>query len=414
MATLFIPDASRLAAAGFTAIADVPVLFDCQHRYCRAFNRYLRERALGEWIPDVYGKRRVRYPRRRTILNIAYRLKNWIEWCRARDFDWRTVSYREHLLAYRDEMLNGTWSADHTPLSVQTSEHRVDAAVQFLSWASQRGLRPDFIVPTGETETYAGSGSSSRRFKVRRAFRAGRRRPNPASLQLPGPAGLKTWLATVRARCGHAKWLAARFILEVGVRLEEAVQFKERHLPPRDEWNVVGGQVTVLLVDGTKGGKTRHIRLPLKLALALDEYRKGRRLTAIAKLRRLDRRAPLPENLFLFDETGLPLTRSALYRAWKHGAPYRSWSPHLGRHAWACLTLLDFMKNELEKGKNLSGLPEAVFWEMGRLAVATVIQPQLGHVDKATTDLYLRWMWHMIGAADHYRSWHDFLNDGEE
>ena len=54
MATLYIPDADRLAAAGFAAIAYVPLLFDCRHRYCRAYNRYLRERALGDWIPDLY------------------------------------------------------------------------------------------------------------------------------------------------------------------------------------------------------------------------------------------------------------------------------------------------------------------------------------------------------------------------
>jgi hypothetical protein len=40
-----------LKKLGFETVAHVPVLFDSNSRYCREFNRYLRERATLEWVP---------------------------------------------------------------------------------------------------------------------------------------------------------------------------------------------------------------------------------------------------------------------------------------------------------------------------------------------------------------------------
>ena len=45
MAKVFHPDAGRLADRGYASVAHVPVIYDGDGRYCRAHNRYLRERA---------------------------------------------------------------------------------------------------------------------------------------------------------------------------------------------------------------------------------------------------------------------------------------------------------------------------------------------------------------------------------
>lgn len=53
MAKMFMPDPKRLSDLGFASVAHVPVLFDGKHRYCQIHNRFLRERALGEWSPKA-------------------------------------------------------------------------------------------------------------------------------------------------------------------------------------------------------------------------------------------------------------------------------------------------------------------------------------------------------------------------
>lgn len=118
MALLLIPDADRLKAAGYAAVANIPVLFDNQHRYCREYNRFLRERAVGEWAPNNNTKSRherlspsTAIIRPRTLLNLSYALKNWIEWCAARQVEWRTADYVHDLLTWRDDMLAGIWLA---------------------------------------------------------------------------------------------------------------------------------------------------------------------------------------------------------------------------------------------------------------------------------------------------------------
>jgi hypothetical protein len=53
VAHLFVSNRQRLIDSGYAAIADVPVLFNDQHKYFREPNRFLRERALGEWFPSA-------------------------------------------------------------------------------------------------------------------------------------------------------------------------------------------------------------------------------------------------------------------------------------------------------------------------------------------------------------------------
>jgi hypothetical protein len=42
----------RIAKLGFASVAHDPVIFDSRQRYCREYNRYLRERAELDWRPS--------------------------------------------------------------------------------------------------------------------------------------------------------------------------------------------------------------------------------------------------------------------------------------------------------------------------------------------------------------------------
>lgn len=419
MAHVFQPDPKSLVFLGFDVIADIPVLFDNENFYCREHNRFLRERALGEWQPSsaksngsMYS-RGVWYPRPQTIKNIAYELKNFIEWCAFRQVDWRIATYQRHIRGYCDDMDRGRWSADSRPLGASTIEQRASTAIHFLTWAAERHLRAEFVVQTDKSRRPVKSGMASKTPFVVKSRRAGRRRSNPMSLRLPSIAELKTWLTAVRARHGVGKWLACWFVILSAGRINEVASFHTSDLPPRDNWNVIGGQVSIFLHRGTKGDKGRHIFIPLTLAIELDEYKSGRRLRAVALFKKTNRGVPPPQKMFLSEHIGTPLSKRTLQRAWKAGAPYPEWSPHCGRHTWACLTLLHHMKIEAAKYQQLNSVPDHVFFEVGRSIISTVIKPQLGHASEETTEVYLRWAMQILRDAE-YPSWHDFLNDSAE
>lgn len=422
MASVFLPNSIRLSGLGYNSVAHVPVIFDSKHRYIREVNRYLRERATLDWHPSfargkmqaTIQRRKLKYLAQKSLKNTADCLKNFIEWCDASDLDWRKANYLEHLMQYREHMASGAWSQDGEPLASGTIEQRIDYACEFLTWAADRRLRLEFKMVTGSitVSMKGGTGTNTSRSVT---HRAGRKRQAPASLRLPKMEEIKFWLKSIKTKRGYSKWLLCRFILQTGCRASEAVLFRSQSLPPREDWNLIGDQITVRLEHGTKGGKERDIRIPVSFALELDNYRMGRRLKSLTKYLKENKKFPQPMELFLSEYDGRPVSKNTLQKTWKVGAPYSAWSPHLGRHTWACMTLINHMKNEARKYNegDLSGMPEAFMWEAGRNAVQTQIQPQLGHVSEETTAQYLRWAISVVASSKHYTSWHDELNEGE-
>ncbi|WP_417431404.1 tyrosine-type recombinase/integrase [Kiloniella sp.] len=422
MASIFLPSSIRLSDLGYHSVAHVPVIFDSEHRYIREVNRYLRERATLDWHPSfprgknqaTVQRRKLNYPSQSTLKTTAYRLKNFIEWCDAVNLDWREATYLEHLMKYREHMASGVWSQDGDPLASGTIELRIDSACEFLIWGTDRWIRSEFKMVTGTVAVSmkTGTGKNSSRSVT---HRAGRKRQAPASLRLPEMDEINFWLKSIKTKKGYSKWLLCRFVLQTGCRAAEAVLFRSESLPPREDWNLIGNQVTVRLKHGTKGGKERDIRIPVDFAIELDNYRSGRRLKSLSKLLKENKKSPHPPELFLSEYDGKPFSTTTLQRTWKIGAPYSAWSPHLGRHSWACLTLLEHMEGEAQKYDegNLAGMPEAFLWEAGRNAVQLHIQPQLGHVSDETTTQYLRWAIAVVASKDHHTSWHDELNERE-
>ena len=172
MAEVFRPDEEALRHAGFGAVCHVPVLFGktrnspAQKHYLREFNRYLRERALLEWVPvdrttaaqikRLGDTKKLRYPTRCSLGSYAERLANFDDWLAETNRGWRTVEYtRDIVLGYQADMLSGRWSETGRKLTPATVKVRLAEACLFLSWAAARGYRHVFdVVHTAGTTAF--------------------------------------------------------------------------------------------------------------------------------------------------------------------------------------------------------------------------------------------------------------------
>lgn len=434
---LWWPDAKRLGALGYDSVAHVPVLFDSDWRYHNELNRYLRERALLEWSPsDVKAPRHRfvsgnKYPTKRTLENIGRELANYFGWLEWRKLDWTRVSYARHLVqGYQNDLQSGRWSLRGNPLAPSTVNIYLNSACAFQAWAAERGLREKFAVASAARLVRADSGTRADGDKpLVRSSRAGAVRKNPKTLRIPTTEEHATWLSQVEIYHGRSKGLCCELITETAIRLQEAIQWRIDTLPlERDRWQVVGDNVEVEVRFGAKGpkptpdsleGPPRLISLPLAMAEKLDEYRRVYRPLALGRWVRSggtlrDAQARLrmvkPKQLFLSDYTGQPFGSKALYSSWKKvpSLPFAAWSPHLGRHFWACRTLL---KSQLARaalmGRSLESMPTDWITSQATTDIQLLIQPQLGHVNQETTLMYLTWVQRAVTLAhwtDHYHA----------
>lgn len=437
MTYLWWPDPKRMDELGYGSIAFVPVLFDANWNYHTELNRYLRERALLEWQPkDVDSSSdRVRhvsqnqYPTKKTLENIARQLCNFFDWIAWKNLEWKSIEYTKHLVrGYQLHMLKGSWSARKKPLSAGTINIRVRAACAFMAWAAERGFREDFKVKSAKRLVRADSGTHAHGHKALETnARAGRVRSNPASLRIPTEAEIALWLSQVEIYHGRTKALCSRLIVETAIRIQETVQWRTDTLPlDKADWKIVGDSVEVEVRFGAKGSKPtpdslegppRWISLPLSLAEALDEYRRVYRPILLGKWIRSGgspaeinarRHAPKPKQLFLSDSTGMSFSAQALYSSWKGvpSLPFAEWSPHLGRHYWACRTLLKSQITRAElMGRTLEGMPTDWVTAQAATDIQLLIQPQMGHLSAKTTLRYLQWIQRAISLSywtDHY------------
>ena len=219
MAFLFKVKGWAPAAAGHGRFAHVPFLLSSDMAYLDEANRFLRERAAGAWHPSRRAETpqgKARLPSENTIGAYARDLENAWTYFEAHDLDRRTVTYQD-LQTYDTRMGTGRWSADGQRLGDNTINRRVDTAVEFLSWAGDRGIQPVFEVITELSARSGRAGGRHRSSEVR----VGRRRVHPRHLRLPTAAEVRKWLAEVAARRGKTKALMCRTILETGMRIEE-------------------------------------------------------------------------------------------------------------------------------------------------------------------------------------------------
>lgn len=424
------PILAAMQKAGFGHLANIPFVIAGAKGYHREASWYLRDRALLAWTPGN-NQHSGRYPTRQSLSTYASSMVNFFDWCDENSRDWHAIEYTTDLVqGYQQQMASGLWSANGKPLSAQTINMRVNEAMRFLQWSAARSLRKPFEAITVTRRLSLPSHQHGGK-NVQRDIevRAGKVRPDPVTLRLPAEPEVARWLKVVEIEKGPTKALMCDLILQTAIRREEACQWRVDTLPEsRNDWNVNGDTVTVKLEYGTKGSKTidengdergpaRNITMPIALAERLDHYRKNVRLANRSKFVRANSSTPAerrelakanPRQLFLSDSNGLHIKDHTLYEAWTNVSylPFDGWSPHGGRHYWACTTLLAAIRrNAAALGSSLNAATSSN-WITGCAndTLMMVIKPQLGHVSSATTEQYLKWVLNASAQVN--------LNDG--
>jgi len=409
MANVFLPDPDRLCELGYSGFKDVPVLFDDDERYCFEINQYLRERAALDWSPfdsDV--------PRRLTLKKIAYNLKNWLEWCHLNGVSWRTASY-QNVLDYQHDQATGKWSKSGNPLEPSTCNHRADDVTWFLTWAAHRRLREPFIYTTIAKRLRIGGRHVNTEVRTNRE----KEDYTGSSFRLPKPKAVREWLQRVLTKRGYVKYLACRFILEAGPRRAEVEALHKEDWPSAEA--IVAARhagdsfVEMRLTRGTKGGRRRKIRVPIRFAEEVQVWIDKKRGTYLRALNR--RTGELSDKLFLSDRgehAGTPISAATVYDCF-HAVepPAKGWSPHKGRAAFACFFMLHALADEAAiQKKQLDKM--AADWICDRGAYwLRLLRDQFGHASEETTARYLRWLVHASAVAEMASGWHRFLNGRE-
>jgi site-specific recombinase XerD len=425
MAKVFCPDEARLKALGFEPVAHVPVLFDAEHRYCREHNRYLRERATLQWHPSgelTRSKRIIDLPARKSLINIARNLGNFIDWCKTNELRWQDLSY-DAVLRYQDDQAAGQWSQNGRRLKPGIRNQRADDATHFLRWAAERKLRPRFEIKLVATSRSFRTGS--RRRSLVRHVRAGRAKISQtdqvaAALSLPNANEVADWLRAVREKRGHAKQLACRLIIEAGTRRAETAELTEDRWPSvdmLDDLQARGRFTAPVELTKTKGDRPRTIQVPLPFAREVRLWMDGSRLVLRQRYFKRECKHASPR-LFLSDRPdfeGIPISAQTIYDCFHRVTPRPSrWHPHFGRHAFAgffLLQILDLEAKAYSKGIAAMGAD----WVMSRGQYwLQMLRRQFGHASDDTTELYLRWLTTSTQLPDLVNGWHALIDCDRE
>jgi len=417
-------------AEKYPALASFPFILDSSPKFHRLANAYLVERGLGLWGPNAREEgRSARIPSPQSLRTYAQWLANFLEWADLRGVDVLTCNYAMHVGGrYQTEMLKGLWSRDGEGLSPNTVNLRVSLACEFLTWMTDTGHRRSFQIPYSTATVKRGSATSSighLGFEIQ--VREGKARAKSRSLQMPTDEQVSIWLAGVYKTCGLTFGLMCETVLLTAMRREEVVSLHNDVLhEDGGQWLIVNPmappfdqQVRITIRYGTKGqyfgaseqgdkiGPERDILIPLSLAKKWHAYRRKERNTAFAqwmlKAKGAARQSHAKKcvHLFLKESSGTKFTGPNLYDAWKTvglpGDQKHRWSPHDGRHWWACSVLWRELRNHSIVGQLSNETATAVLDSTALGIIRLQIQPQLGHVDEATTMLYLRWVRDMVG-----------------
>lgn len=420
--------AGYLAKRGFGAEEGFPYIFDGQMRYHRIANQFLLDLGKGVWSLKTRGTSPSMRPTAATMRHYAHSVGNYLEFCEAAGVDPLKTEYLALLQQYQQAMLDGRWSARNERLSGKTVNVRVDAAIMFLTWAADKGMRKSFVVPTFRRSIALGRQHSSGVKSTKEVeARKGKVRVAARRLRMPQESEVVQWLLRMQGR-SQTEALIAELILESAIRREEAACWRLDTLPldPQD-WEIDSSkpqadqQVRVTIRYGTKGpdfgsdhgdkiGPERQIHIPLQMAQKLHDYREYVRPQAIRTLLKQARNGreakALREGavrLFLHPQTGERYTGQQIYDGWT--APSvdcpKGWHPHTGRHFWACTLLWRHLQSDAALAEALVnassrsavsvGIKSALMGTVGDFINLT-IKPQLGHVSSETTMIYVQWV----------------------
>jgi integrase len=168
--------------------------------------------------------------------------------------------------------------------------------------------------------------------------------------------------------------------------------------------------------DAAKAGKPRTLRFAASFLRELSDYATLRRAKAAGLFKAGHPGCPVPPQLFLSERTGEAITAAALYKAWHacESLPYPGFSPHIGRHSFACLTLLRLLQEEMAlTAGTLGAVPRSTLLEHARNLVGVYIRPVLGHASETTTERYLGWIADHVWVAEHRGAWSAYLDGAD-
>ncbi|MDX5953079.1 MULTISPECIES: tyrosine-type recombinase/integrase [Azospirillum] len=373
----------------------------------------------GRWIrgnenceahaPSAYARKRI--PSDGSIVTYGRQIEHFITHCERRRINWRELDYQGVLDRYVNPMVCGR-------LAPSTINGRFHTAVDFLTWAANAEERGPFEVVV---EVVA---SDPRKSAAPRRRLVGGVRPDPGDLSLPERSAIEEWLTYLQTRDSHTANVDALMcwtLLRTALRAEEILRLRVSCLQPVKKPGPHDHDATLLVQYGTKGGrkpndpeargKPRRIILSLRALERLQDYARGRRKIALRTFLRKNPGAAEPRELFLSPDTGGPIAYRTFWGKWKVGpVPLPQWSPHLGRHTWACYTLLDELYPMAEAvsrgGLELAGLVQPHFDHV----ITTLIRPQLGHISAETTEMYLKWVAAQLQVSRAHREYANWLD----
>lgn len=430
-----MPEAQFFTSHNVPKLQYVPILIADDGSYPIEPNTYIVERSCGEWGPKDDEDPTI--PTIRSRQNMASRLCAFFRFChQERSLDWRCMAYQDHLIeTYQVGLLRGTYSITGESLSEATANVYLDEAVLFLSWASERGHRPSFHVPSRRVrrkygrvnrELANGKRGASQRFGKLQVI-------NDPLPSLPSELEVSRWLRDIRISA-PVKALLFELILRTGARLSEANQMRTSCFPNKEHqseerWNprwIKQGWVPVKLRYGVKGGKvepastlsvrSRIIEIPMDLAERIWHYKSIVRPTLLKRLTRGGVSKDLSgDRLWLGEQKKQPVSNQMLYKAWTKSARCpKGWNPHDGRHFFAVEKICEHSRLMMvHHGKDD---PHAinVGWLHGLMAgyVRLILSPLLGHVREDTTMRYLKCALHRLVEAFGHPTldWNDHLD----
>ena len=442
------PTPQYLIDAEYGKVAHLPCLFDSRPGYHRAASRYLIDRGLGYWDPKHRGSKELTLPPAAiSIKNYADWLANFLEWCDVRGIDPMKVEYASDLIGrYQKEMLQGIWSSTNSGLAERTINNRVGNAIEFLDWAADKGLRAPMSVPkTTRTFLRGNATSSVSHLPVQVEARKGKLRENKRRLGFPEEREIALWLKRIYEKVitGTTEGLLCETILETALRETEAACLRVDTLPRSNaDWNIPNRDAAVenqaVLVEvhyGTKGpdfgmdhadkiGPAGIIRIPMPLALKLHHYREvvrpkallvaSRQGRTVSEQRRIRDDEP---RLFINPRTGRRYTGGNVYDIWRSVERPKGWCPHLARDFWACSLLWRRMEDQRQLFEHAlkTGVDESILAALKLNAESIIqleIQPQLRHVSKETTLIYLQWLADRLGVnLNLHQNWVEQLSE---
>ena len=417
MAFLIKPHQERCRELGISKLSHIPGVWSKDWKPVPEAMDYLIWKGTGRWAS---GKVRSGYAdwtalSAASMLAIGNDVTNFLDWCERRRLQWRDLSYSQLVDRYQGDMTSGKWSQINKgrSLSPSTVNRRMLSVIDFLTFSASRGLRPPFEVEYTEVPN-PGIGHNSLAMQ-----RDGKVRQHPSQLRLPTLKETSCWLEDLKLKHGITPHLMAKTAVGIGLRAEEILLLRVDQVPQVPLGPAKTVNMTVCY--GTKGGrgtndpeklgKSRIVRVPVDLIKELRGYIKVHRKLCLKQYRLKNPGSADPKELFLSKHTGEKLSYSRFYELWRSSAqPFDHFSPHIGRHMWACYTLLDKIREEIELAVGATGPIEALVKNIHTNLIETWISTQLGHVDSRTSEMYLHWVVEQFELQHHRETWWDFLN----